>query len=111
MCLLTTMKKDTPLIYESLCTINRGFEQILQELERLDRFDWFRNRPPMKAIGPAVRETRAWTISEILDLLHQQEEREWMRLGRLRGVQERRLEHRVGVPVKPTIRKRRARRV
>jgi len=107
MCLLTTMKKDTPLLYESLCTLNRSFEQILLELERLQQFGWFRDHAPMKAVGLTIRETRAWTISEILDVLHQREEREWMRLGRLRSAQEKRLERSGDVPVKRTIRKRR----
>ena len=107
MCLLTTMKKDTPLIYDSLCTINRSFEQILTELERVEQLDWFRGCAPLKAVGLAVQETRAWTISEILDVLHQREEREWMRLGRLRSAQEKRLERSGDVPVKRTIRKRR----
>jgi len=83
---------NPPAIYESLCTISRSFDQILNELERLDPFDGFRGRPPMKSVAAAVKETRAWTISEILDVLHQQEEREWMRLGRLRTAREKRLE-------------------
>jgi hypothetical protein len=108
MCLLTNMKKDTPLVYESLYTINRNFGQILQELERLAQLDWFGRRAPLKSVGLAVRETRAWAMSEILDVLHQREEREWMRLGRLRNAQEKRLERGDDVQVKPTIRKRRA---
>jgi hypothetical protein len=84
MCLLTTMKKDMPSVYESLGTIDRSFEQILHELERLQQFDCFRDCAPMKAVGLSVRETRAWTMSEILDVLHQREERKWMRLGRIR---------------------------
>jgi hypothetical protein len=83
MCLLTAMKtKNMQPIYESLSTINRSFEQILQELARLDQLDWFRGRPPMKSVALAVREMRAWTMSEILDVLHEKEEGQWMRLGR-----------------------------
>ena len=91
MCLLTTMKKDMPSVYESLGTIDRSFEQIRHELERLQQFDWFRGRAPMKAVGLSVRETqasddvrRSWT------LLHEREERKWMRLGRIRNSQDER---------------------
>ena len=108
MCLLTTMKKDTPLIYDSLCTINRSFEQILTELERVEQLDWFRGCAPLKAVGLAVRETRAWTISEILDVLHQREERGWMRLGRIRNSEDERFPRRASARTKPTGRTRRA---
>jgi hypothetical protein len=36
----------------------------------------------MKSVALAVRETRAWTMSEILDVLHEKEEGQWTRLGR-----------------------------
>lgn len=100
--------KNTPLVYESLCTIDRSFEQVLRELERLDHLDCFRGRAPLKSVELAVRETRAWTLSEILDVLHEREEGEWMRLGRLRGAQEKPQQLRSDVGGKPTARKRRA---
>ena len=87
--------KNAPLPYESLCTIDRGFEQILNELQQLEELDWFRQHAPMKSVARAVREVRAWTLSEILDILHQREECEWMRLGRLRIAREKQLEKRV----------------
>ena len=107
MCPLTTMKKDMPSVYDSLRTINRSFEEILQALEHLDRFDWFSDRPPMKSVGLVVQETRAWTVSEILDVLHQREESEWMRFGSLRSAREKHLNVGVESPVKPMRRKRR----
>ena len=54
----------------------------------------------------AVRETRAWTMSEILEVLHEREEGDWMRLGRLRSVQVERLERRAVGQTKPAGRKR-----
>ena len=108
MCLLTTMKKDMPSVYESLGTIDRSFEQIRHELERLQQFDWFRGRAPMKAVGLSVRETQAWTMSEILDVLHEREERKWMRLGRIRNSQDERFPRRASARTKPTGRTRRA---
>ncbi len=98
--------KNTPLPYESLCTISRGFEQILLEFEQLEQLDWFRQHAPMKSVAQAVREVRAWTLSEILDVLHQREEGEWMRLGRLRIAREKQLEKRADSRKPRTRRKR-----
>jgi hypothetical protein len=100
--------KNKPLPYESLCTISRGFEQILLELENLEQLDWFRQHAPMKSAAQAVREVRAWTLSEILDVLHQREEGEWMRLGRLRNAREKLLDRGDDVRKRPTRRNRRA---
>jgi hypothetical protein len=84
--------ENTPLTYEALGTISRSFEQILLVLEQLEQLDWFRQHAPMKSVTLAVRDVRAWTLSEILDVLHQREEGEWMRLGRLRIAREKQLE-------------------
>jgi hypothetical protein len=100
MCLLTFMKNDTsdPATYESLTLIDRSFEQILRELEHLQQLRWFRRRPPIKSVELAVRETRAWAMFEILDVLHQREESEWTKLGRAR----RRQEGRAARPPRPS---------
>jgi hypothetical protein len=75
-------------LYESLSLINRSFEQIHQELDRLQQHDWLRTRAPVKSVELAVRETHAWTMFEILEVLREHEESEWTRLGRVRGRQE-----------------------
>jgi hypothetical protein len=82
------MKKKRPLIYESLYTINRSFELIIEELRRLQRVDWFRGRSPIESVELAVRETRAWTMFEVLEVLHEHEECAWTRLGRVRNAGE-----------------------
>jgi hypothetical protein len=86
------MKKSTLRPYESLGTISCSFEQILLDLGQLEQLTWFRQHAPMKSVIAAVRDVRAWTLSEILDVLHQREEGEWMRLGRLRIAREKQLE-------------------
>jgi hypothetical protein len=68
------MTRPRPL-YESLCTISWSFDQILQELERLELLDGFRGRSPLKSVALAVKKTHASTMSEILDVLHQRDER------------------------------------
>src|SRR5580658_9921556 len=74
--------------YEALNLINRSFRQILQELERLQQLHGFKGRPTIKSVELAIKETRAWTLFEILDVLHQREEDEWTRFGRTRDRQE-----------------------
>ena len=91
MCLPAFMKNepnDLP-IYESLALIDTSFEQILQQLERLQRPQWFHRRPTIKSVELDVRETRAWKIFEILEIQHQREERAWTRFGRARDRMER----------------------
>ncbi len=78
----------TSFAYDSLVLINRGFEQILQELDRLQRHDWFRKRAPIKSVELAVKETRAWTMFELLEVLRDRQEEVWTRLGRVRSRQE-----------------------
>lgn len=75
----------SPAIYESLNLINRSFEQIHQELDQLQRHDWFRKRAPIKSVELAIRETHAWTMFEVLEVMRECEEDEWTRLGRARS--------------------------
>jgi hypothetical protein len=100
--------KIAPLVYESLCKVNRSFEEILREFERLKQFEWFRGPSPIKSVELAVKETHAWTMFEILDVLQKRQENEWMRLGRIRATQDKRFERRDEVQTKPADRKRRS---
>ena len=91
------MKTDNAngsLIYEVLNLVNRSFDQTIQELERLQRLDCFGKRTPIKSVELAVRETHAWAMFEILEVLHERAESEWTRLGRMRSRQE-------GQPTRP----------
>jgi hypothetical protein len=75
-------------VYESVNVINRSFDQILQELQRLQQVDCFRRKAPIKSVELAIKEIRAWTMVEILDVLHEREESEWTRFGRRRNREE-----------------------
>ena len=89
MCLVTMKATNAnTALYESLSMINRSFEQINQELDRLRQHDWFLKRAPIKSVHLAVLETHAWTMSEVLEVLREHEEGEWTRLGRVRSRQE-----------------------
>ncbi len=73
-------------MYETLSLINGSFRQILQELERLQQIAGFRQRVSIKSVELAAKETQAWTLFEILEILRQREEEdEWTRCGRVRG--------------------------
>jgi hypothetical protein len=81
--------KNTPkvLVYEALAGFNRSFEQVLQELERLATLDLFPDRwqrRVFKACRATLEETRAWANFELIEVLHQREEREWVHFARIR---------------------------
>jgi hypothetical protein len=89
-----TRRKDAPgklFLYEMLCGINRGFEQVLRDLERLQQSGPFRGHRFMKSCQSAVEETQAWTSLEMLETLHELEESDWARLGQLRNARDRKL--------------------
>jgi hypothetical protein len=84
---MSSMKTGTAgdtAIYDSLGRIQRGFEEILGELELLQQHKAFRDRRLIKAAVVAVRETQAGTLFEILEVLHEREEHEWTRFARQR---------------------------
>jgi hypothetical protein len=73
--------------YEALATLNRDFEQVLGDLDRLEAQRLFPHRwqrKVLKAWRATLEETRAWANFEVVEVLHQREEREWLRFARLR---------------------------
>ncbi len=73
--------------YDALCAINHGFEVVVANLEKLLTLDVFHRRVQRKFIEScrlAIEETRAWANFEITEVLNSGEERDWIRLGRLR---------------------------
>lgn len=80
---MSVMKTKTAeeAAYESMVAIQSGFVQVLEALQRLQQHKCYRG-PAMKGAVLAVREARAGTLFEILEVLHTREEREWTRLGR-----------------------------
>lgn len=85
---MKTTTQSASASYESLNQINRGFEQIRQELDRIQQHPLFRKRAPIQPVVLAVKETHAWVMFEILEILREHEEGEWIRLGRVRNRQE-----------------------
>ena len=75
------------LVYDAIATLNRDFEQVLSDLERLEGLHLFPRRWQhefLKVWRATLEETRAWVNFEVVEILHHREEREWARFGRIR---------------------------
>jgi hypothetical protein len=75
------------LVYDALATWNRDFEQVLDDLQQLEALRLFRHRWQrqfLKEWRATLQETRTWANFEVVEVLHQTEEREWTSLGRRR---------------------------
>jgi hypothetical protein len=71
------------LVYDSLAGFNQAFAQVLQNLRTLEKLcslqhDFF------SGLQVTLEETRAWANYEVLGRLHDREEIDWGRFGRLR---------------------------
>ena len=96
--------KNVPkvLVYEALAAMNRGFEQVLGDLERLEELRLFPHRWQrnfLKTWRATLEETRAWANFEVVEVLHQREERDWVSFGRTRQRSEKSPELSSEVPV------------
>src|SRR5437016_5315049 len=82
----TTVRKGATekfLVYDSLASFNQAFAQVLQNLRTLEKLcslqhDFF------SGLQATLEETRAWANYEVLGSLHDREEINWGRFGRLR---------------------------
>jgi len=75
------------LVYDALAVLNRDFEQVLADLQRLEELRLFPRRWQrnfLKTWRATLEETRAWANFEVIEVLHQTEEREWVGFGRIR---------------------------
>ncbi len=84
--------KPTPQklrVYDALHSLNQGFENVLADLGRLQRFPFFR-RKLLRHFQVVVEETRAWANFELVEAMHSREQDDWTRFGRLRHQWEKR---------------------
>jgi hypothetical protein len=86
---LAGFSKDVPrpLVYGALADFNRHFEDVLLDLERLAALCLLPKRPQppfLKACRITLEETRAWVNFELIEIQLAREEKDWVRLGRLR---------------------------
>jgi hypothetical protein len=73
--------------YEALAIFNRDVERVLEDLERLEALGLLPQRWQRRFLRvwrATLEETRAWTNFELVDVLGQKEEREWVRFARIR---------------------------
>jgi hypothetical protein len=70
-------------VYENLHALNRDFEQVLADLARLQELGVFR-RDRFTVFRLIVQETRAWANVEVVQVLQQREEDDWVNFGGLR---------------------------
>ena len=69
-------------LYEILYTLNQGFEQVLHQLQELEKLGLGR---PWQALQTIVEENRAEVNFELVERLQERELRDWTHFGRLRG--------------------------
>jgi HPt (histidine-containing phosphotransfer) domain-containing protein len=83
------------LSYEALSALNQHFEQVLKNLKllrQLGLFDTRFRRESVEACQATIEETRAWANFEIVEILHEREERDRAHFGGLRFQWEKRVE-------------------
>src|ERR1051326_8126022 len=75
--------------YQTLFSLNQAFESVLADLRRLQRLPFF--RPAfLREFQVMVEETRACVNFELVESLHNREQDDWARFGRLRQQWEKR---------------------
>ena len=69
--------------YEALHAVNQAFEQVLDDLERLDKLGLF-EREDFNLFQGMIEETRAYANCVLVELMQAREEKDWARFGRVR---------------------------
>jgi len=73
-------------VFEAIANLNRGFDQVLADVERLKQLGLFRgesSRGFAKTCRLTIGETRTWGIFEVTEALNQRAEEDWARYGRM----------------------------
>jgi hypothetical protein len=83
------MMKQKLRAYHTLFTLNQSFENVLADLQRLQRLPFFR-RAFLREFQVMVEETRACVNFELVEAMHSREQDDWARFGRLRQQWEKR---------------------
>ena len=76
-------------LYEILYTLNQGFEQVLGQLQILEKLGL--GHQPWNALRVIAEENRAEVNFELVERLADREERDWTYFGRLRHDREKKL--------------------
>ena len=78
-------------VYENLHFLNQDFQQVLNDIARLQELGVFQ-RDLGHIFSVVVKETRAWANFELLEILLQREQDDWTRFGRLHRRWEKKLQ-------------------
>jgi hypothetical protein len=73
-------------IFTAIADLNREFDLLLADVERLKQFGFFRGEFSnrfAKTCRLTIEEMRAWAIFELTEALHTHAEQDWARFGRL----------------------------
>ena len=78
---------EKALAYEALASINWHFADVIHDLDRLPALGLFDSRflrESLRVWQAMIEETRAWINSGLVEVLHEREERDRGRFGRIR---------------------------
>lgn len=73
-------------VYEAVLGLNQGFEQVADDLDRLEGLGLFEGgnrRTLVQGLRLAVDETRNWINFEVAEVLNDRARSDWSRLGQL----------------------------
>jgi len=69
-------------VYETLHSLNQGFDRVLADLRRFKKLPFFR-RQVLHVLSVVVAETRSWANFEIVEVMHECELTDWTRFSRV----------------------------
>jgi hypothetical protein len=78
-------------VYENLFALNRGFEDVLTALARLEELGVFQRDFGQYIVNVIVKETRAWANLDVAEFLQMREQDAWAWYGRLHNRWEKKL--------------------
>jgi hypothetical protein len=73
-------------VFEALANLNRGFDHVLADVERLRQLGFFRGEFSSrfaKTCRLTIEEMRAWAIFEVTEAIYQRAEEDWAHFERL----------------------------
>ena len=73
-------------VFEAIANLNRGFDQVLADVEQLKQIGLFRGEFSSrfaKTCRLTMEEMRAWSIFEVTEAVYQRAEEDWARYGRM----------------------------
>jgi hypothetical protein len=89
-------------VYETLHTVNQHFDQLMLDRQRLAELRLLEQKD-LKGLVSIIEETRAWINFELVEIMHQREQDDWAKFGRIRLRWERKYEDPEDVVIKANV--------